>query len=445
MADGYFVDAKYPDVAAALKALGWHAVRHWTFPTCRLRYVNYAKVQWANVKPNVIINHLHHAVLLSQKHELLAHLQRRPSIHAIFPRSVTSPDAWIPLFLYAQALLVLKNPAAFANHVTTALTIGAEIQRQNPRPSYARIHGLQMMDVKFLSDNEAALRPFFVMLPRTPTYEAVDADIQTAIDGILSHLEACDRQFHFVSTRNLWIAKPSGLSQGRGIELVTSLAEIHSVWAATGTPMVVQQYIERPLLIMGRKFDIRQWVLVTDVAPVVIYWYKSCYLRFSATDYCVAHDEALRDKTMHLCNNSVQKHVSAPAHHDIPEHMWPLQRFQQHLQEIGREEVWVERLCPAMQYACVEAIESVASKLRRVGKGFEWLGLDYIIDEAFNVWLLEVNVSPDVSHSTHTTAALVPEATKDMLALILHNDETRGWQRLDLDAVAAHGSQHCAA
>jgi hypothetical protein len=38
-----------------------------------------------------------------------------------------------------------------------------------------------------------------------------------------------------------------------------------------------------------------------------------------------------------------------------------------------------------------------------------------MIDEALRVWLIEINVSPDVSHGTKVTSELVPVATKDTL------------------------------
>ena len=66
----------------------------------------------------------------------------------------------------------------------------------------------------------------------------------------------------------------------------------------------MQKYIERPLIILGKKFDVRQWVVVTSVNPLTIWVWKTPYLRFTSQDYNPAN---AKNKFMHLTNASVSK------------------------------------------------------------------------------------------------------------------------------------------
>ena len=64
--------------------------------------------------------------------------------------------------------------------------------------------------------------------------------------------------------------------------------------------------MENPLIIAKRKFDLRQWVLVTDWNPLTIYFYDECYARFSVSEYS-CDESTLGDTFVHLVNNSITK------------------------------------------------------------------------------------------------------------------------------------------
>jgi len=99
--------------------------------------------------------------------------------------------------------------------------------------------------------------------------------------------------------RNIWIVKPSGLNCGRGIAVFDDLHQMRQyLFTVNGTQEYLVQkcvrvlqcvgnigivdgfvggaanasrYIERPLLLRGRKFDIRLWALVDDAFNVWVY------------------------------------------------------------------------------------------------------------------------------------------------------------------------------
>ncbi|CAJ1429735.1 unnamed protein product [Effrenium voratum] len=122
---------------------------------------------------------------------------------------------------------------------------------------------------------------------------------------VLQEMDATSRQFAINGCRNAWIVKPSGKSRGRGIKVMRELDEIFRHCESDGFQWICQKYIERPQLIHGYKFDIRQWVLVTDWNPLTVYIWKQPYLRFAGQKY----DETLSDRSeyVHLVNNSIIK------------------------------------------------------------------------------------------------------------------------------------------
>lgn len=66
---------------------------------------------------------------------------------------------------------------------------------------------------------------------------------------------------------------------------------------------MIQKYIENPLILNRRKFDIRQWVLVTDWNPLTVWIYDQCYIRLAIKEY----DPKTKDNYAHLTNNCVVK------------------------------------------------------------------------------------------------------------------------------------------
>lgn len=90
-------------------------------------------------------------------------------------------------------------------------------------------------------------------------------------------------------TPNIWIVKPSAMSQGKGIFISNNLNDICQS-AASGASLVVSRYIANPMLINGLKFDLRIYVLVTSFDPCIrAYVYHEGLVRF-ATEPFSLHD-----------------------------------------------------------------------------------------------------------------------------------------------------------
>lgn len=101
------------------------------------------------------------------------------------------------------------------------------------------------------------------------------------------------------------IAKPCDQAQGRGIFILTDPEDLNK---CSGKKLVVQEYIERPLIYNNLKFDLRIYVLVTGCDPLRVYLFRDGLVRFATEHYERPTEANKRDRYRHLTNYAVNKH-----------------------------------------------------------------------------------------------------------------------------------------
>lgn len=178
-------------------------------------------------------------------------------------------------------------------------------------------------------------------------------------------------------------------------------------------------FSERPFLIYRTKFDIRQYMLLTiGDSQVTIWTYRDCYLRFSSQEFTM---DDLRE-SIHLTNNSVQKRYKNKTNRDgrLPKNnMWSLDQFKSHLKHVGAPDTTWAKIYNGFKQNLTAVVLASLDETELTPNAFELYGCDFMLDEHFNPILIEINSTPDLSHSTEVTARICPMAVKDCIRVVL--------------------------
>lgn len=269
-------------------------------------------------------------------------------------------------------------------------------------------------------DFQIEFKKFFAGKPITPPEEIHGKSLE-----VLEKLEKLDPQYFLYGLKSIWIVKPGRKSRGREIALFNS---IESILKYTEKPQqwIVQKYIENPLLIYNKKFDIRQWVLISNSNPLTVWIYNTSYLRFTVEKYD-AND--INNLFMHLTNNSINKNSQKFKFSDIEGCMWHVNTFALYLKETYKENIWEEKIFPRIKDIVVWSLLSVGNLGRK--NSFEVFGYDFMVDSQFKVWLIEVNSSPAMDYSTviyiqPITTQLVQQVLRDTMKVVLGPEPDTG-------------------
>ncbi|XP_034052206.1 protein polyglycylase TTLL10 [Gymnodraco acuticeps] len=233
----------------------------------------------------------------------------------------------------------------------------------------------------------------------------------------------------------MWICKPSGLNQGKGIFLLKSQEDVASfrlklqhtedsqadrkLLQRPPQARIVQHYIQRPLLLKGKKFDVRSYLLIACTAPYMVF-FRHGYVRLT----CDLYDPSSNNLSAHLTNQYMQK--KNPLYSQLKEDtVWTMERFNTYVN--GRFRVakglprdWVMgAFAERMQQIMMQCFLAVKSKLDcRLGF-FDLIGCDFMVDEDFKVWLLEMNCNPALHTNCEVLKEVIPSTVEETLDLTL--------------------------
>ncbi|KAI6236856.1 putative tubulin polyglutamylase ttll-15 [Aphelenchoides besseyi] len=163
----------------------------------------------------------------------------------------------------------------------------------------------------------------------------------------------------------------------------------------------VQQFIDRVLTIDGKKFDIGIYTVVTSVSPLRVYIYDNdMLLRFCSKSY------------KPFDANDVDKYVVGDDYTPI----WEMPSFESYFnkQQLNSKESFraycadgkcdFDKIWSQIRQTISEVFVLNNERMRNLLRNypykrsfFEMVRFDFIVDEQMNLWLMEVNMSPNLS------------------------------------------------
>ncbi|KAF4660312.1 putative tubulin polyglutamylase ttll9 [Perkinsus olseni] len=159
---------------------------------------------------------------------------------------------------------------------------------------------------------------------------------------------------------------------------------------------VVQKYIARPLLLGGKKFDLRLYVLVPNFSPLTVWVYRQGFARLSMSRYSKTK-KSMENHAVHLTNVAVQK--VSPGYNPTHGGKYDLNELKIFLSaKFGSDRV--ENMFFDMENIILASLKAVDAKVAPDKHSFELYGYDIILDEKLKPWLLEVNASPSLTANT---------------------------------------------
>jgi hypothetical protein len=219
--------------------------------------------------------------------------------------------------------------------------------------------------------------------------------------------------------KNLWLVKPVASSRGRGIRLLTDIENIPK-------KTIVTHYIYNPHLINGKKYDLRLYLLVTGYTPLKIYLFDDGLARFCSEEYDL-NPEKMNDRYIHLTNYSINKtSLNFEQNDSVNDEFgekWTLNTLKNYFKKnnLNFGKVW-EKIKDIIVKIILSvtgmAIPLIKNFHLSSGNLFELYGVDILLDENLEPWLMEVNLNPSLNCDSQLDLKVKSKLLTDIFNII---------------------------
>ncbi|XP_037340367.2 tubulin polyglutamylase TTLL11 [Pungitius pungitius] len=203
-----------------------------------------------------------------------------------------------------------------------------------------------------------------------------------------------------------FIVKPDSGSQGDGIYLIRDPSDLKLMAGSPAKQAVVQEYIQKPLLIDKLKFDIRLYVLLKSLEPLEIYIAKEGLTRFCTEPYQEPSQKNLSHVFMHLTNYSLNVHSGNFVHSDSQstgsKRTLSSVLYRLAAKGVDIKKVWSDIIALVIKTAIAMVPELRVHYQADIPPGkpgptcFQILGFDILLMKNLKPVLLEVNSNPSM-------------------------------------------------
>lgn len=216
---------------------------------------------------------------------------------------------------------------------------------------------------------------------------------------------------HSQNPKKIYIAKSSSSCQGLGIRVLLKPADLPTrEMTKTFDQCVIQEYVDRPLLVEGLKQDLRLYVLIASVDPLVVYLNDEGLARFCTSKYHLPSIHSKFDANSQLTNYAVNKGADNFVHTDelLEENSASKRTLASYWKSVEKIGLDVGLIKEKIEYLAQHVAKALKPHLKLAGfqkygselhaaRLMHVIGMDVILDEDGEPWLLELNAMPSMA------------------------------------------------